>query len=191
MVAIVHWSAFLCMLHLLPVKPWPVGAYILETLVQQHPKLWPYMHGHCCLCLCILYLPINMRLSCHGSMTHYDLGSPWSVAQLLKKETITFVWGGRAWLLFHNLIFLIWHRSKKAERSTGPPDRMSHRKWRESKQQLILKPALALFGCCLVDLHFLCDILSGGPVKLHFAILLTSIRYSCHYRMWSQVPMTK
>ena len=41
---------------------------------------------------------------------------------------------------------------------------MSHRKWRETKQQLILLPDLALLGCCLVDLQFLCDILSGGPV---------------------------
>ena len=41
---------------------------------------------------------------------------------------------------------------------------MLHRKWREIKQQLIGWLDLALLGCCLVDLHFLCDILSGGPV---------------------------
>ena len=47
----------------------------------------------------------------------------------------------------------------------GRPDRMSHRKWRETKQ----KPSRARSGhqisCCLVYLHFLCNILSGHPVK--------------------------
>ena len=33
-------------------------------------------------------------------------------------------------------------------------DGMSHRKWRETKQQLICWPELALLGCCLVSLHF-------------------------------------
>ena len=42
---------------------------------------------------------------------------------------------------------------------------MSHRKWRETKQQLSWWPDLALLGCCLLSLHFLCDILSGRPVK--------------------------
>ena len=42
--------------------------------------------------------------------------------------------------------------------NTGWPDR----KWRETKQQLIWWPDLALLGCCcLVSIHFLCDILSG------------------------------
>ena len=47
---------------------------------------------------------------------------------------------------------------------TAPVDRMSHRKRRETKQQ----PSRARSGnpisCCLVSLHFLCDILSTGPV---------------------------
>ena len=35
-----------------------------------------------------------------------------------------------------------------------------------TKQQLILWPDLALLGCCLVSLHFLCDIphMHTGPV---------------------------
>ena len=37
---------------------------------------------------------------------------------------------------------------------------MSHRKWRETKQQLIRWPDLALLGCCLVSPHFQCDILA-------------------------------
>ena len=45
---------------------------------------------------------------------------------------------------------------------------MSHRKWRETKQQLKWWPDLALLGGCLVSLLFLCDILSGGPVQNAF-----------------------
>ena len=41
---------------------------------------------------------------------------------------------------------------------------MSHRKWRETKQQLIWLHDLALLGCCLVSPLFLCDILFTGPV---------------------------
>ena len=50
---------------------------------------------------------------------------------------------------------------------TGRPDRMSHRKWRESKQQLSWWPDLTLLGCCLVSLYFLCKIMSmsGRPVE--------------------------
>ena len=48
--------------------------------------------------------------------------------------------------------------------STGrPDDRMPHRKYRETKQHMIWRPDLALLGCCLVSLHFLCDIPSGRP----------------------------
>ena len=43
--------------------------------------------------------------------------------------------------------------------------RMSHRKWRESKQQLTSWPDLALPGCCLVCLHILCNILLTFTVK--------------------------
>ena len=47
---------------------------------------------------------------------------------------------------------------------TGPVDRMSHKKWRETKQQ----PSRARTGhqisCCLLLLHFLCDILSTGTL---------------------------
>ena len=49
---------------------------------------------------------------------------------------------------------------------TGPIDWISHRKWRETREQLIRLPELALLGCCLVSLLFLCDILSTGPVLL-------------------------
>ena len=48
--------------------------------------------------------------------------------------------------------------------STGPPDRMSHRKWRSTKQQPSRARAGYQISCCLLSLHFLCDILSGGPV---------------------------
>ena len=42
---------------------------------------------------------------------------------------------------------------------------MSHRKWREIKQQLIWWPDLALLGWCLVSLHCQCDILA--PITVH------------------------
>ena len=47
---------------------------------------------------------------------------------------------------------------------TGPPDRMSHRKWRSTKQQPSRARAGYQISCCLLSLHVLCDILSGGPV---------------------------
>ena len=40
-----------------------------------------------------------------------------------------------------------------------------HRKWRETKQQLIWLPDLALLGCSLLSLHFLCGILTTHPVQ--------------------------
>ena len=43
--------------------------------------------------------------------------------------------------------------------------RMSHRKWRETKQQLISWPDLALRGCSLVSLHFQYDILAPITVQ--------------------------
>ena len=48
---------------------------------------------------------------------------------------------------------------------TGIGARMSYRKWRENKQQLIRWPELCLLGLCLVSLHFRCDILAPIPVK--------------------------
>ena len=49
---------------------------------------------------------------------------------------------------------------------TRPVDWISHREWRETREQLIRLPELALLGCCLVSLLFLCNILSTGPVQL-------------------------
>ena len=53
---------------------------------------------------------------------------------------------------------------KSGGHCTVPERRMSHRKWWQTKQQLSWLPDLALLGCCLLSLHFLCDILSGRPV---------------------------
>ena len=53
--------------------------------------------------------------------------------------------------------------------STGWLVRMSHRKWRETKQQLSWLPDLALLGCCLPSLRFLCDILTGRPAQDQYA----------------------
>ena len=43
--------------------------------------------------------------------------------------------------------------------------RMSHRKWRETEEQLTWWPDLALLGCSLVSLHFQCDILAPITVQ--------------------------
>ena len=48
--------------------------------------------------------------------------------------------------------------------STVPVDRMSHRKWREAKQQPSRTRSGNQISCCLVSFPFLCDILSTGPV---------------------------
>ena len=53
--------------------------------------------------------------------------------------------------------------------------RMSHRKWRENKQQLMWWPELVLLGCCLVSLHFRCDILALIPVQCKSLTLTTRI----------------
>ena len=42
---------------------------------------------------------------------------------------------------------------------------MSHRKWRESKQQPSRARSGNKLSCCFVSLLFLCDILSGRPVR--------------------------
>ena len=49
---------------------------------------------------------------------------------------------------------------------TGRPDKMLHRKWRETKQQPSRARSGHQISCCLVSLHFLCDILSGRPVDI-------------------------
>ena len=56
--------------------------------------------------------------------------------------------------------------------------RMLHRKWREAKEQLILWPDLALLGCCLVSLHFQCDILA--PIKVHKGGLFVTLNIDVH-----------
>ena len=55
---------------------------------------------------------------------------------------------------------------------------MSHRKWRETKQQPSMLHCPAVPGCCLVSFEFLCDI----PF-IHFVTLLQEI--SAH---WNYVP---
>ena len=60
--------------------------------------------------------------------------------------------------------------------------RMSHRNWREIKQQLIRLPDLALLGCSLVSLHILCDILPTFTVsspEIHATLTFVDI---CYYK---------
>ena len=47
-----------------------------------------------------------------------------------------------------------WNPICEYSYTTVPKRRMSHRKWRETKQQLTWLLDLALLGCCLVSLHF-------------------------------------
>ena len=47
---------------------------------------------------------------------------------------------------------------------------MSHRKWRETKQQLILWPDLTPLGCSLVSIHFQCDILATITVYIRYLL---------------------
>ena len=65
--------------------------------------------------------------------------------------------------------------------STGRPDRMSHRKWRETKQQPSRARSGHQISCCLVSLHFLCDtdILSGCPVQSCVESFLLSCENFC------------
>ena len=53
---------------------------------------------------------------------------------------------------------------------TGPPDRMSHRKWRSPKQQPSRARAGYQISCCLLSLHFLCDILLTFTVVIFTVI---------------------
>ena len=48
---------------------------------------------------------------------------------------------------------------------TGCGRRMAHRKWKETKQQPGTAGPGNILGCCLVSLHFLCDVLSIRPVQ--------------------------
>ena len=74
-------------------------------------------------------------------------------------------------------------------RTTVIGTRMSHRKWREIKQQLIRWPDLALLGCCLVSLHFKCDILApitvdGSTMRVWPAPNAASIQWSAKEPKW-------
>ena len=56
---------------------------------------------------------------------------------------------------FHLQCCLNWVSEISPLFSSRRLDRMLHRKWRGTKQQLIWWPNLALLGCYLVSLHFL------------------------------------
>ena len=49
--------------------------------------------------------------------------------------------------------------------------RMSHMKWRKTKQHPSLQPDQALLCCCLVSFHFKCDILRSSKVfQSHYQV---------------------
>ena len=57
-----------------------------------------------------------------------------------------------------------------------------NRKWRETKQQPSLARSDHQLGCCLVSLHFLCAILSGGPV-VRISLTVMCLCLSQHRRV--------
>ena len=52
---------------------------------------------------------------------------------------------------------------------------MSQGKWRETKQQPSGDRSNHHIQCCLVSLHFLCDILSGRPVQCRINLLIRNM----------------
>ena len=65
------------------------------------------------------------------------------------------------------------------QRCTVIGARMSHWKWRETKQHPSRARSGNQISCCLVSLHFLCDILAPITVVLQFAVQLRDqINYS-------------
>ena len=73
-------------------------------------------------------------------------------------------------VILHHLYFVCTICSLLAHQERGLPytgigARMSYRKWRESKQQLIWWPDLALLGCCFVSLHFQCIL---APITVQY-----------------------
>ena len=53
--------------------------------------------------------------------------------------------------------------------------RMWHWKWRETKQQLSRARSGHQIGCCLVSLHFLCDILATITVQEYYICCLRDV----------------
>ena len=53
---------------------------------------------------------------------------------------------------------------QQGQMCTGPDRRMSHRKWRVTKQDPSRARPGTQLGCCLLSLHFMCDILQSSPV---------------------------
>ena len=62
--------------------------------------------------------------------------------------------------------------------STGRIDSMSHRKWRETKQQPSRARSVHQLSCFLVCLHFLCDILQISTVDRSNLEFTTIIAFS-------------
>ena len=78
--------------------------------------------------------------------------------------------GGRAGQIYDSALPLGKNLRHRPNSSTGSPDRMSHRKWRSTKEQPSRARAGYQISCCLLSLHFLCDILSGGPVVFRYLL---------------------
>ena len=62
---------------------------------------------------------------------------------------------------------------------TGPPDRISHRKWRWIKQQPSRARSSYQLSCCLLSLRFLCDILRSDPVQTVTHLMKKIVSTAC------------
>ena len=107
---------------------------------------------------------IRIQISFSTDLGHYKLPLSPLVCSTLSAVEAQNSW--IQWLCCHKVI---------TSGCTVSDPRMSHRKWRETKQQLIWWPVLALLGCSLVSLHFQCDILAP--------ITVNSLRF--HRCQWS------
>ena len=83
------------------------------------------------------------------------------------------------------------HGARKSLGNTGRLDRMSHRKWWETKQQQSRARLGHQISCCLVSLHFLCEILSSHPVlPSHLAAFMLFQVSAQTTKMWKSRKKT-
>ena len=104
----------------------------------------------------IIFLSDKMQHS-NRFLLYYSLSIPWETRA---RGDSAFIEAGMAALQ-------TWRISASSFQtnilSTGRLDRMSGRKWRETKQSQVTRSGHQI-SCCSVSLHFLWDILSTGPV---------------------------
>ena len=84
-------------------------------------------------------------------------------------------WAGKA--AVEGRLWNCFYRSREFSVCTGRLGRMSHRKWRETKQQPSRARSGKNISCCLVSCHFLCDILLICQYRAEKNFLYVVARY--------------